>query len=88
MNTIQVLEMMEWRTSALDGTGAQIVVKYELVSSETFKCRIFVAQLCNLSRIISNLRIIFFAIFTIGGPINFPFFTATPAPANTASSDN
>ena len=34
--------MKEWRTSASDCTGNQIVVKYLFISTETFKCR-----LCN-----------------------------------------
>ena len=34
--------MKEWRTSASDRTGNQIVVKYSFISTETFKCR-----LCN-----------------------------------------
>ena len=34
--------MKGWRTSASDCTGNQIVVKYEFVSSEAFRCR-----LCN-----------------------------------------
>ena len=42
MNVIPALEMKGWRTSASDCTVNQIVVKYEFVSSETFKCR-----LCN-----------------------------------------
>ena len=40
MNVIPALEMKGWRTSASDCTGNQIVVKYEFVSSETFKCRV------------------------------------------------
>ena len=42
MKIIPALEMKGWRTSASDCTGNQIVVKYEFVSSETFRCR-----LCN-----------------------------------------
>ena len=40
MKIIPTLEMKGWRTSASDCTGNQIVVKYEFVSSETFKCRV------------------------------------------------
>ena len=32
--------MKGWRASASDCTGNQIVVKYEFVSSEIFKCRV------------------------------------------------
>ena len=42
MNVIPALEMKSWRTSASDCTGNQIVVKYEFISTETFRCR-----LCN-----------------------------------------
>ena len=40
MNIIPALEMKGRRTSASDCTGKQIVVKYEFVSSESFKCRV------------------------------------------------
>ena len=51
MNIIPALEMKGWRTSALDCTGNQIVVKYEFVSSESFKCR-----LCNRRELCKSLE--------------------------------
>ena len=40
MNIIPALEMKGRRASASDCTGNQIDVKYEFVSSESFKCRV------------------------------------------------
>ena len=57
MNIIPALEMKGRRASASDCTGNQIVVKYEFVSSESFKCRVCngdASFFCKISAIVAK----------------------------------